>query len=59
MKQKNIQQKLRTSLSEYQLGLRMLEIPFGSISPEHEGYKDIAANLLFEVAQEQGIDPRL
>ncbi len=59
LKQKSIQQKLRTSLSEYQLGQRMLEIPFSSISPEHEGYKEIAANLLFEVAQEQGIDPRL
>ncbi|RAU98878.1 metallophosphoesterase [Paenibacillus sp. YN15] len=59
MKQKSIREKLRTSQNEYQLGLRMLEIPFGSISPEHEGYKEIAASLLFEVAQEQGIDPRL
>lgn len=59
LKQKNIQQKLRTSHKEYQLGMRMLEIPFHGITPQHEAYKEIAANLLFEVAQEQGIDPRL
>ncbi|RAV17805.1 metallophosphoesterase [Paenibacillus contaminans] len=59
LKQKNVNQKLRTSLSEYQLGMRMLAVPFDEIAPEHEAYKEIAANLLFEVAQEKGIDPRL
>lgn len=59
MRQKNVKQKLRTSLNEYQLGLRMLAVPFGEIAPEHEAYKEIAANLLFEVAQEREIDPRL
>jgi len=59
LKQKNVNQKLRTSLSEYQLGIRMLGVPFGEIDPDHEGYKEIAANLLFEVAKEQEIDPRL
>lgn len=59
VKQKNIARKLRTSLSEYRLGLRMLQIPFVDISPEHQGYKEIAAGLLFETAQENEIDPRL
>ncbi|WP_127508813.1 metallophosphoesterase [Paenibacillus humicus] len=59
LKQKSIHQKLRTSLNEYKLGMRMLEIPFDEISPKHQGYKEIAANLLFEVAQEKEIDPRL
>jgi len=59
MKQKNVNQKLRTSLNEYQLGVRMLAVPFDEIMPEHEAYKEIAANLLFEVAQEREIDPRL
>ncbi|WP_155987806.1 hypothetical protein [Gorillibacterium massiliense] len=54
-----MKQKLRTSLNEYQLGMRMLAIPFEEIAPEHETYKEIAANLLFEVAQEREIDPRL
>jgi hypothetical protein len=59
LKQKNVNQKLRTSLNEYRLGLRMLEIPLHEITPEHTAYKEIAANLLFEVAQERQIDPRL
>lgn len=59
LKQKNVNQKLRASLNEYQLGMRMLAIPFDEITPEHEAYKEIAANLLFEVAQEREIDPRL
>ncbi len=59
LKQKNVNQKLRTSLNEYQLGMQMLAVPFEEIAPEHEAYKEIAANLLFEVAQEREIDPRL
>ncbi|MNE18430.1 hypothetical protein D3C80_1114660 [compost metagenome] len=59
LKQKNINQKLRTSLNEYRLGMRMLAVPFDEIAPDHEVYKEIAANLLFEVAKEQEIDPRL
>lgn len=59
IKQKSIGSKLRTSLSEYRLGQRMLAVPFADIAPENEAYKEIAANLLFEVAQEREIDPRL
>ncbi|WP_152396594.1 metallophosphoesterase [Paenibacillus guangzhouensis] len=59
LKQKNVNPKLRTSLKEYQLGMQMLAVPFDAITPEHEAYKEIAANLLFEVAQEREIDPRL
>ncbi|MHA6533688.1 metallophosphoesterase [Paenibacillus sp. BAC0078] len=59
LRQKNVNQKLRTSLNEYQLGMQMLAVPFDEIAPEHEAYKEIVANLLFEVAQEQEIDPRL
>lgn len=59
IKQKNIKQKLRTSLNEYRYGQQMLAIPFEAISPAHAAYKDIAANLLYEVASEKEIDPRL
>ncbi|MVP01039.1 metallophosphoesterase [Paenibacillus lutrae] len=59
MKQKSIRQKLRTSLNEHRLGQRMLQIPLADIAPSHEGYKQAAADLLFEVAQEKEIDPRL
>lgn len=59
MKQKNVSQKLRTSAAEYRIGQRMLAIPHAEISPDNEHYKNIAANLLFEVAKEKEIDPRL
>lgn len=59
LKQKNIARKLRTSYNEYKLGRELLAIPFDEISPEHESYKEIAANLLFEVGKEREIDPRL
>jgi len=59
IRQKQVGPKLRTSLSEYQLGIQMLAVPFDEIAPEHAAYKEIAANLLFEVAQEREMDPRL
>jgi hypothetical protein len=59
LKQKNVNKKLRTSLNEYQLGMQMLAVPLGEITPENQAYQEIAANLLFEVAQEREIDPRL
>lgn len=59
LRQKSINQKLRTSLNEYRLGMQLLSVPFAEISPEHKVYQETAANLLFEVAQEREIDPRL
>lgn len=59
MKQKSIVSKLRTSMNEYRLGKQMLAIKLGDITPDNENYKQIAANLLFEVAKEKEIDPRL
>ncbi|MGG1634852.1 metallophosphoesterase [Paenibacillus sp. NRS-1760] len=59
IKQKNITQKLRTSFNEYRLGQHMLAIPFAEIAPENNGYQAAVANLLFEVAKEKEIDPRL
>ncbi|MFD0589628.1 metallophosphoesterase [Paenibacillus sp. GCM10027627] len=59
IKQKQIASKLRTSLSEHRLGKSMLEVKLRDISPDNEQYKQITANLLFEVAKEKEIDPRL
>ncbi|MBP1903890.1 putative kinase [Paenibacillus turicensis] len=58
-KQKNIQRKLKTSLNEYRLGRQMLGVKLADITPENKEYTNIAANLLFEVAAEKEIDPRL
>ena len=37
----------------------MLQIKFSDIVPENEQFKEIVASLLFEVAKEKEIDPRL
>lgn len=59
LKQKNIVPKLRTSLAEHRLGKQLLEVKLEEISADNDTYKQIAANLLFEVKKEQEIDPRL
>lgn len=59
IKQKSIQRKLRTSIEEHRLGRRMLSVPIDDISPEHAEYREAASDLLFEVAGEKEIDPRL
>lgn len=59
MKQKSITQKLKTSMQEYRLGTEMLAIRFADISPTNDAYRNVAASLLFEVAKEKEIDPRL
>lgn len=58
-KQKSIHRKLKTSRSEYNLGQQMLGVKLADINPDNEVYRRIAANLLFEVASEKEIDPRL
>lgn len=59
IKQKNVKQKLKTSLNEYRLGQQMLAVGLDEITPQHAKYKEVVANLLFEVAGEKEIDPRL
>lgn len=59
MKQKNITQKLKTSMKEHKLGRKMLGFRRDEISPDHVEYQQTVATLLFEVAKEKEIDPRL
>ena len=59
IKQKNIRKKLKASINEYELGQELLKIPFSKISTDNADFRQIAANLLFEVSQEKDIDPRL
>ncbi|WP_138755690.1 metallophosphoesterase [Paenibacillus sinopodophylli] len=59
IKQKSIAMKLRTSFNEYKLAQSMLAVPFAEIATDNETYTGAVANLLFEVAKEKEIDPRL
>ncbi|WP_242771246.1 metallophosphoesterase [Brevibacillus parabrevis] len=59
VKQKHIGQKLRTAQKEHELGQSMLRVKLADISPENKAYQQTVATMLFEVAQEKEIDPRL
>ncbi|MFX3635889.1 MAG: metallophosphoesterase [Candidatus Pristimantibacillus sp.] len=59
MRQKNISMKLRTSMNEHRLGNEMLAIKHDDITADNTEYQAIVANLLFEVAKEKDMDPRL
>ena len=53
-KQKNINKKIKLSISEYKLAEQMLKTPIKT-----DEFKQIVANLLFENEKESEIDPRL
>lgn len=59
LNEKSITNKVRTSLKEHELGKEMLRIPLSDINENNAEYKQIVANMLFEVKRESEIDPRL
>lgn len=52
--QKNINKKVKASISEYKLGETMLETSNNSTQ-----FKQLVANFMFETEKQSGIDPRL
>lgn len=59
VRQKDIRSKVKTSLVEYELGREMLNFKWDEIHEGNEAFKQVVADLIFEVRQEEGIDPRL
>ncbi|MBO8172984.1 MAG: metallophosphoesterase [Bacillaceae bacterium] len=59
LKQKNISKKLKTSINEFKLGKEMLAFHLDKINESDHKYKQVVANMLFEVSKEKEIDPRL
>jgi len=59
LSQKNIGNKLKTSIAEYELGQQMLSYSFDDICTKDEKYKQLVADLLFEMNKEKEFDPRL
>lgn len=57
--QKRINRKLRTSVAEWQLGKKLLQIPYKDISKENSRYMDLMAKMIIETNVEESIDPRL
>lgn len=59
MRQKRIDRKLRTSIQEFEIGKRMLEIPYHEISKENKEYLNLVAHMVAEEKTERDLDPRL
>lgn len=56
---KRIDRKVKLSISEWEIGKRMLEIPYNSISKENEHYIQALSEMILEERKEREIDPRL
>ena len=59
LEKKSVQNKIKMSISEYELGKKMLEIPYAEISENNEAYLDIVAHMIVEESREKTLDPRL
>jgi len=59
VRQKRINRKLQTSITEFEYGKRLLEIPRNEISMDNQEYINLFAKLLIEQKKEERFDPRL
>jgi predicted kinase len=58
-RQKNITRKARVSLEEFEIGKKLLEIPYAEISEDNDKYLKTMAAMVLEEKREVGLDPRL
>jgi hypothetical protein len=56
---KNIKKKVETSIKEFEIGKRMLEIPYNEINEKNVKYLDICTQMVIEEKKEKELDPRL
>jgi predicted kinase len=56
---KKVYKKLETSVNEWEIGKRLLEIPYNKISKENEHYVQAFGEMVIEERNEREIDPRL
>lgn len=56
---KNTKRKMEVSIAEFDLGLRMLEIPFKEVSTGNVKFKQLVAKVILEEENEKTLDPRL
>jgi predicted kinase len=59
IKRKRIRRKLKTSIKEWAIGKRLLEVPYREISLENDEYTQSFAKMIFEEKVEKTLDPRL
>lgn len=56
---KSINRKLKVSMEEFEIGKRMLEVPYNEISKENSRYTSLFAKMIAEESREKELDPRL
>ncbi len=56
---KNIKKKLKSSIKEFDIGKRMLEIPYRQIDENNIEYLNLCAQMVIEEKNEKELDPRL
>jgi predicted kinase len=59
IKTKNVNKKMSVSIKEYQYGMKMLSIPYESISKDNTEYLNACAAMVIEEKGERSLDPRL
>ncbi len=59
LENKNVRNKLRISIKEFEIGKRMLEIPYSQVGEDNIEYLDLCAQMIFEEKKEKELDPRL
>lgn len=59
LRRKSINNKMRTSVKEYELGKRLLDVPYDKISKEDKIYTNLCIQMVAEMEKEKGLDPRL
>ena len=56
---KSINKKLRTSIEEFEIGKKLLEIPYKDINDENKVFLNLIAKMILEERTEKTLDPRL
>lgn len=59
LKEKRIRGKLRASIKEYEIGNKLLATKYSDIQLGNQEYKQLLADMIFEVNKEETFDPRL
>ena len=59
LEQKRIIMKLQTSIDEWQIGKKLLQIPYKDISENNKKYNDLMTKIIVEINKEEDLDPRL
>jgi hypothetical protein len=59
LENKNVRNKLRISVKEFEIGKRMLEIPYNEINENNIEYLNLCAQMVIEEKKEKELDPRL